>query len=165
MIDESRFPRAPYRQSSNECIPASFATGIFQFTSLDVAQCVADVCSDWSGATGSSGYDRLFSVIQSGSSASVVAARSQLRIERRHGLAGLDDLLQFEAATAIVALSFPSRGPHSVCVSHDGSQFVLRDSAAGNLGPSDGTADSVTAVVALVPTNGSAGDVIVFRAV
>jgi hypothetical protein len=91
-------------------------------------------------------------------------ARKKVRIERRHGLEGLDEILRDEPATTIISLTFPTRAPHSVCVSHHGSDFILRDSAATSRGQTaDGRGTAVAELLAQVPSNGTPGDVIVFR--
>jgi len=89
---------------------------------------------------------------------------AQVQLERKKDIKGLDDILRDDPATAIVSLSFDSRKSHSVCVSFDGSSFVLYDPNVGTINRnvsvakvlddyvSDGTEGKMTP-----------GEVIVFR--
>lgn len=163
MIDESKFPANIFRQQGNECIPASLGTALYPFTNIEVQKVVDATIRCWPSARGNSGYDRVDDILKHTGEALFTGIRSRVRLERQHGLNGLDVLLCDECATAIVALSFSNRLPHSVCISHNGTLFVLRDSAR-SADTETQIGVSVLKVLALVPTNGVAGDVIVFHA-
>jgi hypothetical protein len=166
MIANIRFPQTTFRQQNNECIPASLGTALYPFTNIPVQDFVAVAIRCWFLARGQSGYDQAESILVNCMEPLFTFIRSRMQLERRCGLGGLDTILQNESATAIVALSFSNgRLPHSVCVSHDGISFALRDSAmqASNSNP-DGSGVSVAEALAHVPEIREAGHVIVFRA-
>lgn len=168
MIDATRFPSIPYRQVRSECVPASLGTAIFPFLNCPVSDFVAQAVNCWSSAIGSSDYDRISNIMEQCQQPAFLAARASARIERRHGLAGLADVLRVEEATAIISLSFASgRAPHSVCLSFEAGTFVLRDSAHTSsqfLHTGDFHEGTVDELLAHVPVGGVAGDVIVVRA-
>ena len=158
MIDSSEFPAIPYQQSSEECIPASFGTASFPFARVEVPEIVLAAVVCWPSES-SSGYDLMEQVFNRCNEPAFVAVRERIRLERQHGLAGLDDTLTTERTSAIVALTFPHAGkPHSVCVAYDGTSFILRDSAgSGALG------SSLVELLTSGSSGGIPGDVIVLR--
>ena len=167
MIDQSRFPVNAFRQKNAECMAASLGTALHPFIKKPVQEVVDTVLRCLSSNPNQSGYDHLTSIFNHCAESLFVDVRKLVQLEQLKGLAGLDEILLKEEATAIVALSFPcTRPPHSVCLSNNGKEFVLHDSANPRINAnSDGVGASVAEALTHVPTNGVAGDVIVFRAI